>query len=84
MTKRCPDLVIWDLKSQLLRLVAGKNPRWDKPTQGQVLFMRSADSIGIPTKIVEWEFGMRWVLQGGVPQILQIRQKLREVHERLS
>ena len=56
LKKGCPDLVIWNRTEELLRLVEVKCPHWDRPTPEQEVFMDSAESIGIPTSIVEWEF----------------------------
>jgi hypothetical protein len=54
--KGCPDLVIWTVEAQQLRFIEVKCPHWDKSTREQELFMKAAESFGISTKIVEWEF----------------------------
>ena len=56
LTKGCPDLVIWNTNSRLLRLVEVKCPIWDRPTPEQEIFMEYAKSKGIDTKIAEWYF----------------------------
>jgi hypothetical protein len=55
LKRGCPDLVIWDLEAQRLRLIEVKCPRWDKLTQDQQKFMHVAKLNGISVKIVEWE-----------------------------
>ena len=54
--KGCPDLVIWNLKAMLMRLVEVKCPHWDRPSQEQNQFIEAAELSGIRAKIVEWEF----------------------------
>ncbi len=56
LSRGCPDLVIWNLPTQKLRLVEVKCPHWDRPSQHQHEFMRVAAQRGIPTEVVEWEF----------------------------
>ena len=56
LQKGCPDLVIWNRTEELLRLVEVKCPHWDRPTPEQEVFMDSAESLGTPSSIVEWEF----------------------------
>lgn len=56
LSKGCPDLVIWDLMSQRLRLVEVKCPHWDRPSIEQTKFMQVAFEMGIPTSIAEWGF----------------------------
>ena len=52
----CPDLVIWNVRTRKIRLVEVKCPHWDRPTKEQELFLRAAQTAGVPAKIVEWEF----------------------------
>ena len=54
--KGCPDLVIWNSKTQGMRLVEVKCPHWDSPSPEQNKFIEAAESSGIGAKIVEWEF----------------------------
>ena len=57
LAKGCPDLVIWNIDRNTLRLVEVKCPHWDAPTTEQERFMRAAARAGVRTRIVEWEFG---------------------------
>ena len=52
----CPDLVVWDMRTQAVRLVEVKCPQWDEPSQEQDRFLRAASDLGIQASIVEWEF----------------------------
>ena len=54
--KGCPDLVIWNPRSERIRLVEVKCPHWDRPSHEQQQFIEAAESSGIGAKIVEWEF----------------------------
>ncbi|MDA0837675.1 MAG: VRR-NUC domain-containing protein [Planctomycetota bacterium] len=56
LKKGCPDLVIWSLPNERIRLVEVKCPHWDSPTLEQEIFMETAESLGVLTSIVEWEF----------------------------
>jgi hypothetical protein len=56
LSRGCPDLVIWNVQSQELRLVEVKCPHWDRPSHQQDLFMGAAARRRIPTEVVEWEF----------------------------
>lgn len=56
VAKGCPDLVIWHAESQLVRLVEVKCPHWDRVSADQDRFMAAAIAMGVPVKIVEWEF----------------------------
>ena len=51
-----PDIVIWKAKTRRTRFVEVKCPHWDRLTREQERFLAVAESAGIPTKIVEWEF----------------------------
>ena len=59
LSRGCPDLVIWNLSTQRIRLVEVKCPHWDRPSNDQQEFMRVAGARGIPTEVVEWEFAER-------------------------
>jgi hypothetical protein len=52
----CPDLVIWNPQSKNIRFVEVKCPHWDRIREGQREFIQQAKSIGINTKILEWQF----------------------------
>jgi hypothetical protein len=56
VARGCPDLVIWHAESQLVRLVEVKCPNWDRISADQDCFMAAAVAMGVPVKIVEWEF----------------------------
>jgi hypothetical protein len=56
LARGCPDLVIWKIQGQELRLIEVKCPHWDRPSHQQDLFMGVAARRGIPTEVVEWEF----------------------------
>lgn len=57
--KGCPDLVIWNAKTERIRFVEVKCPHWDRPSAEQKKFISAAESEGIAAKIVEWEFASR-------------------------
>lgn len=59
LSRGCPDLVIWSLTTQKLKLVEVKCPHWDRPSDDQQRFMRVAADRGIQTEVVEWEFAER-------------------------
>jgi hypothetical protein len=52
----CPDLVIWNPRTKNIRFVEVKCPHWDRVREGQKEFILNAKSMGIETKIIEWEF----------------------------
>lgn len=54
--KGAPDLVIWDVTTNGVRLVEVKCPHWDQTSDEQNQFVLVAKSLGIPASIVEWEF----------------------------
>jgi VRR-NUC domain len=56
VTKGCPDLVIWDLRRETLRLVEVKCPDWDAPSAEQAQFLATAGERGIISSVVEWRF----------------------------
>jgi hypothetical protein len=56
LTKGAPDLVIWSLSTQSMRLVEVKCPHWDKPSPEQLKFLAAAAESGLETSIAEWEF----------------------------
>lgn len=56
VVRGCPDLIIWHAESQLLRFVEVKCPHWDKVSADQDCFMAAAVAMGLPVKIIEWEF----------------------------
>jgi hypothetical protein len=56
LSRGCPDLVIWNVRTKEIRLVEVKCPHWDRPSLQQDAFMGVAARRGIPTKVVEWEF----------------------------
>ena len=56
LRKGCPDLVIWRRDRERLRLVEVKCPHWDRTTREQRRFMRLARHLGVPAKVVAWEF----------------------------
>lgn len=57
LSRGCPDLVIWNIQIREVRLVEVKCPHWDRPSPEQDQFMKAAQRRGIPTEVVEWEFG---------------------------
>lgn len=52
-----PDLVLWRADLTALRFVEVKCPHWDRVSPNQQYFIQVAQSLGVPTKVVEWEFG---------------------------
>ena len=56
VTKGCPDLIIWHATAHRIRLVEVKCPHWDAASAEQNRFMSVAAALGVPAKIVEWEF----------------------------
>ena len=56
LARGCPDLVIWNSRTQKVRLVEVKCPHWDRPSADQHEFMRVAARRGVSTEVVEWEF----------------------------
>jgi VRR-NUC domain len=56
VTKGCPDLVIWDLQGETIRLVEVKCRDWDAPSAEQAQFLATAGERGIAAAVVEWRF----------------------------
>jgi hypothetical protein len=52
----CPDLVIWNVQTWLVRFVEVKCPHWDAPTPEQDIFLEVSNAKGFKGKIAEWEF----------------------------
>lgn len=57
LAKGAPDLVIWNTDSATMRFVEVKCPHWDRPSSEQRDFLAAAEGAGMPSRIVEWEFG---------------------------
>jgi hypothetical protein len=57
LPKGMPDLVVWNVITSEMRLLEVKCPHWDSLFGEQEQFLAAAAARGVPTKIVEWEFG---------------------------
>ena len=56
LSKGCPDLVIWDLKTQGIRFVEVKWRNRDRTSIEQEAFLKAAKTRGLLTVIAEWDF----------------------------
>lgn len=58
LARGAPDLIIWNIATRTVRFVEVKCPLWDRPSTEQRVFLSAADAAGMPSRIVEWEFGV--------------------------
>jgi len=56
LKKGCPDLIIWNNTSQIIRFIEVKCPHWDKPSDEQDKFLQEIKDNGMSAEIIEWEF----------------------------
>lgn len=55
LKRGCPDVVIWNQRGRLIRLIEVKGPR-DSVKPEQTQFIKTAEEHGIRCQIVEWGF----------------------------